>query len=108
MDSEKLYPPGDVFILAAPGDDQMTDTQLKFPDDDTKEEKEEPSTTTTTAATEAHADDDDEHLPVGLFYCPDVAERFSELRFTRNMFAHHLPSTYERRLAALVHETRAK
>ncbi|KAJ2327231.1 hypothetical protein GGI00_004518, partial [Coemansia sp. RSA 2681] len=108
MDSEKLYPPGDVFILAAPGDDQMTDTQLKFPDDDTKEEKEEPSTTTTAAATEAHADDDDEHLPVGLFYCPDVAERFSELRFTRNMFAHHLPSTYERRLAALVHETRAK
>ncbi|KAI9499772.1 hypothetical protein BX070DRAFT_217779 [Coemansia spiralis] len=67
MDSEKLYPPGDVFILATLGDD--------------------------------------DNLPVGLFYCPDVVERFSELRFTRNMIAHHLPSTYERRLSALVHET---
>ncbi|KAJ2060859.1 hypothetical protein GGI17_003477 [Coemansia sp. S146] len=85
MDSEKLYPPGDVFILATPGDDEMADPQLRYSDDN-------PGAT--------------EHLPVGLFYCPDVAERFSELRFTRNMFAHHLPSTYERRLAALVHETR--
>ncbi|KAJ2489555.1 hypothetical protein IWW37_003901 [Coemansia sp. RSA 2050] len=82
MDSEKLYPPGDVFILAAPGDDEMAPLQSS---DDS------PGT---------------DHLPVGLFYCPDVAERFSELRFARNMFAHHLPSTYERRLAALVHETR--
>ncbi|KAJ2699616.1 hypothetical protein H4218_002533 [Coemansia sp. IMI 209128] len=83
MDSEKLYPPGDVFVLAAPGDDEMA--PLPSSDDSN------PGT---------------DHLPAGLFYCPDVAERFSELRFTRNMFAHHLPSTYERRLAALVHETR--
>ncbi|KAJ2461434.1 hypothetical protein GGI03_005030 [Coemansia sp. RSA 2337] len=88
MDSEKLYPPGDVFILATTGDDEMADPQLRYPDDNN------PDTT--------------EHLPVGLFYCPDVAERFSELRFTRNMFAHHLPSTYERRLAALVHEARTQ
>ncbi|PIA16895.1 alpha/beta-hydrolase [Coemansia reversa NRRL 1564] len=67
MDSEKLYPPGDVFVLASPGDD--------------------------------------EPLPVGLFYCPDVAERFCELRFTRNMIVHHMPSTYERKLSALVHDT---
>ncbi|KAI8323549.1 hypothetical protein GQ54DRAFT_258022 [Martensiomyces pterosporus] len=63
MDSEKLYPPGDVFEPAK------------------------------------------ESLPVGLFYCPDVAERFSELRFTRSMIAHHLPSTYERKISALIHET---
>ncbi|KAJ1889979.1 hypothetical protein LPJ71_008058, partial [Coemansia sp. S17] len=88
MDSEKLYPPGDVFILATTGDDEMADPQLRYPDDNNS--------------------DTTEHLPVGLFYCPDVAERFSELRFTRNMVAHHLPSTYERRLAALVHEARTQ
>ncbi|KAJ2740251.1 hypothetical protein GGI20_005907 [Coemansia sp. BCRC 34301] len=93
MDSEKLYPPGDVFILAAPGDDEMSDAQLKSPDDDTN-----------VPPVAAEGDVADDHLAVGLFYCPDVAERFSELRFTRNMLSHHLPSTYERRLAALVHE----
>ncbi|KAJ1731814.1 hypothetical protein LPJ61_002349, partial [Coemansia biformis] len=28
MDSEKLYPPGDVFILASPGDDEVADKHL--------------------------------------------------------------------------------
>ncbi|KAJ1744414.1 hypothetical protein LPJ78_000046 [Coemansia sp. RSA 989] len=82
MDSEKLYPPGDVFILASPGDDEVADRHLP---------ELKPS--------------EDKQLPVGLFYCPDVAERFTELRFTRNMIVHHLPSTYERRLSALVHES---
>ncbi|KAJ2450709.1 hypothetical protein EV183_004115 [Coemansia sp. RSA 2336] len=82
MDSEKLYPPGDVFVLASPGDDEVADRQLP----ELEPSKEQP-------------------LPVGLFYCPDVAERFTELRFTRNMIVHHLPSTYERKLSALVHES---
>ncbi|KAJ2797098.1 hypothetical protein H4R21_004453 [Coemansia helicoidea] len=87
MDSEKLYPPGDVFILASPGDDEIADKKLPL------------------AASALPPADDDGPLPVGLFYCPDVAARFSELRFTRNMIVHHLPSTYERKLSALVHDT---
>ncbi|KAJ2187179.1 hypothetical protein EV181_002906 [Coemansia sp. RSA 532] len=87
MDSEKLYPPGDVFILASPGDDEVADKYLpELKPKDTSKPK------------------DDEQVPVGLFYCPDVTERFTELRFTRNMIVHHLPSTYERKLSALVHE----
>ncbi|KAJ2497286.1 hypothetical protein GGH96_005211 [Coemansia sp. RSA 1972] len=88
MDSEKLYPPGDVFILASPGDDEIADKYL--PEIKPKDTKSKPK--------------DDEQVPVGLFYCPDVTERFTELRFTRNMIVHHLPSTYERKLSALVHE----
>lgn len=83
MDSEKLYPPGDVFVLAGPGDDQVADKHLVPLASSKKEEGLEE--------------------PVGLFYCPDVTERFSELRFSRNMLAHHVPSTYERRISALVH-----
>ncbi|KAJ2851136.1 hypothetical protein IWW36_001387 [Coemansia brasiliensis] len=90
MDSEKLYPPGDVFILASPGDDEVADKHLpELEPKPTKTKDEKP----------------EQLLPVGLFYCPDVAERFTELRFTRNMIVHHLPSTYERKLSALVHES---
>ncbi|KAJ2005580.1 hypothetical protein GGI04_002183 [Coemansia thaxteri] len=98
MDSEKLYPPGDVYILASPGDDQVADSLIRSVD----------ANNASPSLTENHTSADaTDCLPVGLFYCPDVAERFSELRFTRNMFAHHLPSTYERRLSALVHESQS-
>ncbi|KAJ1964853.1 hypothetical protein GGI12_001152 [Dipsacomyces acuminosporus] len=124
MDSEKLYPPGDVFILASPGDEEASDRQFPLMDD---------SASATDGATgngngnsngngngngngkgnsdgepkaKAHSGDNTkETLPVGLFYCPDVAERFSELRFTRNMIIHHLPTTYERKISALIHDT---
>ncbi|KAJ2898716.1 hypothetical protein IWW38_001264 [Coemansia aciculifera] len=104
MDSEKLYPPGDVFILAAPGDDEMADAQLKSLVDDSSSSAADKKSESSDDDSSADKNGEEAHLPVGLFYCPNVAERFSELRFTRNMFAHHLPSTYERRLAALVHE----
>ncbi|KAJ2162059.1 hypothetical protein GGF46_000934 [Coemansia sp. RSA 552] len=102
MDSEKLYPPGDVFILASPGDDKVADGHFALPkvSDDAAGKK---SRGKRPAAPKGPPD----ALPVGLFYCPDVAERFCELRFTRNMIVHHLPSTYERKLSALVHDTLA-
>ncbi|KAJ2566653.1 hypothetical protein IW140_004841 [Coemansia sp. RSA 1813] len=134
MDSEKLYPPGDVFVLATVGDDEIADREL-MPrvdslngDSANSDRHSEGSWRSSFFSTRSFAssfsntakdtkkpglfgrekrspESKDETLPVGLFYCPDVVERFSELRFTRNMIAHHLPSTYERRLSALVHET---
>ncbi|KAJ1988922.1 hypothetical protein GGI25_005110 [Coemansia spiralis] len=144
MDSEKLYPPGDVFILATLGDDDVADEALLLRVDELSEmqpvgsscadekgqkppfatpssapsffSKNSSNTGSQNAGSESNysffkctkslpPSNGDKNLPVGLFYCPDVVERFSELRFTRNMIAHHLPSTYERRLSALVHET---
>ncbi|KAJ2785324.1 hypothetical protein GGI15_001975 [Coemansia interrupta] len=95
MDSEKLYPPGDVFVLASPGDDEVADRQLSelLPKD--KENSRDKGKSRSNPA----------KIPIGLFYCPDVTERFSELRFTRNMLIHHMPSTYERNISALIHET---
>ncbi|KAJ2357492.1 hypothetical protein IWW50_002328 [Coemansia erecta] len=97
MDSEKLYPPGDVFVLASPGDDEVADKHL--PDMKPKDAKPKG------VKSEQQKTGAEEQVPVGLFYCPDVTERFTELRFTRNMIVHHLPSTYERKLSALVHES---
>ncbi|KAJ2777011.1 hypothetical protein H4R18_005377 [Coemansia javaensis] len=97
MDSEKLYPPGDVFILASPGDDEEADRLLPLPSS--------ARTSTDRGASNGREPTAAAALPVGLFYCPDVVARFSELRFTRNMIVHHLPSTYERKLSALVHDT---
>ncbi|KAJ1725723.1 hypothetical protein LPJ53_000202 [Coemansia erecta] len=97
MDSEKLYPPGDVFVLASPGNDEVADKQLSklLPEDKGNgNSKDEGKSKSNPAA-----------IPIGLFYCPDVTERFSELRFTRNMLIHHMPSTYERNISALIHET---
>ncbi|KAJ2392152.1 hypothetical protein GGI23_005282, partial [Coemansia sp. RSA 2559] len=133
MDSEKLYPPGDVFVLATLGDDEIADKELLLrvaslnaANSDCQTEDSQGSSFFSTRSFASSfsstpkdarkpglfgrektspAESKDEALPVGLFYCPDVVERFSELRFTRNMVAHHLPSTYERRLSALVHET---
>ncbi|KAJ2557304.1 hypothetical protein EV175_001424 [Coemansia sp. RSA 1933] len=140
MDSEKLYPPGDVFVLATLGDDEIADRELiprvdSLNNDDaaandcqtessrqssffstrsfassfnatTPKDPKKPAGLFGRDKKDGHPEGKDESpLPVGLFYCPDVVERFSELRFTRNMIAHHLPSTYERRLSALVHET---
>ncbi|KAJ1801395.1 hypothetical protein LPJ59_000322 [Coemansia sp. RSA 2399] len=132
MDSEKLYPPGDVFVLATLGDDEIADRELlprvaslNSANSDCSTEDSQGSSFFSTQSfassfsstpedarkpglfgrEKASPESKDETLPVGLFYCPDVVERFSELRFTRNMVAHHLPSTYERRLSALVHET---
>ncbi|KAJ2704539.1 hypothetical protein FB645_003189 [Coemansia sp. IMI 203386] len=117
MDSEKLYPPGDVFILASPGDDEVADKHLPKQDTETKKSQAEdagcenalPSASSSSRSTQSTAGSTAKSqqpaaLPVGVFYCPDVTERFSELRFTRNMIAHHLPSTYERRISALIHE----
>ncbi|KAJ1822886.1 hypothetical protein LPJ56_000497 [Coemansia sp. RSA 2599] len=117
MDSEKLYPPGDVFILAMPGDDEVADRRLPKQDAETKQSQtggvgtanpaQKTSSRSTPSAGEGPSDKAQPvaaAVPVGLFYCPDVTERFSELRFTRNMIAHHLPSTYERRISALIHE----
>ncbi|KAJ2373704.1 hypothetical protein GGI05_007423, partial [Coemansia sp. RSA 2603] len=61
MDSEKLYPPGDVFVLASPGDDEVADKQLSelLPKDKNKDNKDKSNTAA---------------APIGLFYCPDVAE----------------------------------
>ncbi|ORX69776.1 hypothetical protein DL89DRAFT_267928 [Linderina pennispora] len=78
MDSEKLYPPGDVFVLASPGEEDRADKL--FPNLERRPK----------------GDEHPESLPTALFYCPDVTERFSELRFSRNMIKHHLPSTYEK------------
>ncbi|KAJ2611150.1 hypothetical protein H4S08_003290 [Coemansia sp. RSA 1365] len=106
MDSEKLYPPGDVFVLASPGDDEVADRQLPKARNDAKG----PAGwrkmfSSQSKDKQKNGENSDEPLPVGLFYCPDVAERFCELRFTRNMIVHHMPSTYERKLSALVHDT---
>ncbi|KAJ2882467.1 hypothetical protein FB639_002386, partial [Coemansia asiatica] len=129
MDSEKLYPPGDVFILASPGDDEVADKSLPKQDAETNKQAQQAedtasstnsskktscrsSTSSAQESTTAKAQQKQQQqqqkraaapLPVGLFYCPDVTERFSELRFTRNMIAHHLPSTYERKISALIH-----
>ncbi|KAJ2722424.1 hypothetical protein GGI07_003322 [Coemansia sp. Benny D115] len=102
MDSEKLYPPGDVFVLASPGDDEVADKRLSAVVDNVSVASQ--STAKESSTTET-SDMGSKTLPmsVGLFYCPDVTERFCELRFTRNMIFHHLPSMYERKIAALVH-----
>ncbi|KAJ2083853.1 hypothetical protein H4R24_000505 [Coemansia sp. RSA 988] len=106
MDSEKLYPPGDVFVLASPGDDEVADRQLPKTRNGSKGPAGWKQMFGSQSKDKKKEDEKvDEPLPVGLFYCPDVAERFCELRFTRNMIVHHMPSTYERKISALVHDT---
>ncbi|KAJ2808400.1 hypothetical protein H4R20_000902 [Coemansia guatemalensis] len=106
MDSEKLYPPGDVFVLASPGDDEVADRQLPKARNGAKGPAGWKQMLSSQPKDKQKGNGKaDEPLPVGLFYCPDVAERFCELRFTRNMIIHHMPSTYERKLSALVHDT---
>ncbi|KAJ1955211.1 hypothetical protein EC988_002007 [Linderina pennispora] len=94
MDSEKLYPPGDVFVLASPGEEDRADKLFPNLERVAEEHNSVPK-----------GEEHPESLPTALFYCPDVTERFSELRFSRNMIKHHLPSTYEKKIAALVHDS---
>ncbi|KAJ1946214.1 hypothetical protein GGF37_001298 [Kickxella alabastrina] len=109
MDSDKLYPPGDVFILASPGDDKVCDKHMR-PDAGSEPLRakavpagtvEQPGDGSGNKAAKDKSRGSAQD--VGLFYCPDVVERFSELRFTRNMLMHHSPKTYESKIAALIH-----
>ncbi|KAJ1677657.1 hypothetical protein EV182_005705, partial [Spiromyces aspiralis] len=114
MDNDKLYPPGDVYILAdkdgesAPPtlDSSSFDVGGPLEGADTTEsanvKRARPSSND--AGGEDNGEENGEQLTqYFLYHCNDVEHRFSEVRFSRNMISHHLPSVYERRLAALVH-----
>lgn len=86
MTSEKLYPPGEIFIL------ESTRVFDRTPDE----------------STTAGAEQSKHYTPLGrpatrvqLKWVRDVETRFNEVRFGSNMFTEHSPNSYENALNTL-------
>ncbi|KAJ1981874.1 hypothetical protein H4R35_000532 [Dimargaris xerosporica] len=104
MDNEKLYPPGDVYILepTLTGGGSSSTTSASTHDAAPWLQGLVAPTASSSLLPDTSVDTAAQPLSVALYRCHDVVARFGELRFHRRMLIDHSPKLYEDYIAALV------
>ncbi|KAJ1977249.1 hypothetical protein H4R34_003655 [Dimargaris verticillata] len=104
MANEKLYPPGDVYIL----EPTLTETSSTTSNTSTHDTAPwlqglfAPTASSLSSLPDTFLDASSQPLSVALYRCHDVVARFGELRFHHRMLIDHSPRLYEDYIAALV------
>ncbi|KAJ1974826.1 hypothetical protein H4R33_006747 [Dimargaris cristalligena] len=111
MNTEKLYPPGDVYILdnspptkiqAGPRVQQSVHQPIRLASQRSSAVDLAASPNHTLADGDVTDSTDKPVRYMSLYRCLDVTSRFFELNFSRSMFTEHSPKAYEDHIAALI------